>query len=437
MAMPAGTQPPLGLVGSGYPTRIGLGMGALIVYLWVIHSYKLAIGDIATLAIGLGVVLRGEQIRFPAPVMAFGGFVAWSVAGIAVSAQPDVTIEAVTDLVKLWIILFGIVNVVRNAADLRVLIIAWLAIFALYPVRGAFYNQYFCHCTDYGRVAWNFIFRNPNDLAAFSLIPLGLAAGVAYVERVKLLRYAGIAGVGVLALLIMLTQSRGAMLALGVATVVLVVGSRRKARDLFILLAMFAIATVSAPKTVWTRLAGLANVSVSEGMTGVDPENSASSRWQIWQIAAATVRQHPLTGVGSGMMPIVHANEAARRGSTVTIQGYRDTHSTFLRIASETGLPGLILYLTIWGFVFRDIERVRRRLKQHRPKEHQMLFFIELSMIAYLVASLFGTFVAISFTYLGVGIAWLASRILDHEPWYVPASAAMLQMPVDQRRRAV
>lgn len=436
--VPPGHEPPPGSYWPQYRTKIGLGMAALMVYLWVIHSYKLAIGDYATLALGLGVLLRGEPIRFPAPILAFGAFVLWSASGLAVTASQPVTTDAITDLIKLWIITLGLVNVVRNAADLRVLIIAWLALFALYPVRGAFYNQYVCHCTDYGRVAWNFIFRNPNDLAAFSLFPLGLAAGVAYVERVKLFRYAGMAGVGVLALLIMLTQSRGAMLALGAATLFLVLGSRRRARDLFILTAMFAVAAVSAPKDVWTRLAGLANVSVSQGMAGVDPENSAGSRWQIWQIAASTVAQNPVFGVGAGMMPIVHRDEAARRGSQATVQGQRDTHSTYLRVAAESGIPGLLLYLLIWGLVFRDLERVRRGLKTHRPREHQILFFIELAAIAYLVASLFGTFVAISFTYLAVGTAWLAAVILEREPWYFPGSSAVAAPPSAMpRRRAV
>lgn len=432
--VPPGHEPPPGPYWPQQRTRIGLGMAALIVYLWVIHSYKLPIGDVATLALGLGVLLRGEPIRFPAPVVLMGVFVVWTAVGMSVTTSTVITWEAVFGLIKLWVILVGIVNVVRTAADLRVFAIAWLALFALYPVRGAFYNQYVCHCTEFGRVAWNFVFANPNDLAALSLVPLGLAAGVAYVERVKLIRLAGMAGVGVLALLIMLTQSRGAMLALAVATVILVVGSRRKGRDLAILTVMFAVAAVSAPKTVWNRLAGLTNVSVRKGMEGVDPENSAASRWQIWQIAAYTVQQNPIMGVGGGMMPMVHRTEAARRGSEATVQGVRDTHSTYLRVAAEYGLPGLILFLSMWGFLIRYLQRVRRTLRDFRPREHQLVLFVELAIIAFMVAGLFGSFERYSFTYLSVGMAWLVGNILEREPWYGPPVAQAVPHGAMRRR---
>ena len=338
------------------------------------------------------------------------------------TADAVATTDALIDLAKLWIIVFGLVNVIRTAAEFRFLAIAWLAVFALYPVRGALYNQYICQCTESGRVAWNFIFSNPNDLAGLTLVPLGLAAGVAYVERTGLWRLPSLIGVGVLALLVMLTQSRGAMLAMGTAAILLVLSSRRRGRDLFLLTVM--VASVAAPKTVWQRLAGLSNASVEGGMQDVDPEGSAEARWQIWQIAASTIQQSPLTGVGAGMMPATHRLEALRRGADLTVRGARDTHSTYLRVAAETGIPGLLLYLAIWGTLFARMRRARRFLRAARPREHQMLLFLELSLVAYQVASLFGTYGSLSFTYLYVGVAWLAADILERQPWYVPNRAA-------------
>jgi O-antigen ligase len=304
-----------------------------------------------------------------------------------------------------------------------VVIIAWLGFFALYPVRGAFYNQYICQCTELGRVAWNFIFANPNDLAAFSLPLLGLAAGLIYVERVRIWRLAALAGVGVLALLIMLTQSRGAMLALGGATIFLVLNSRRRGRDTLLLVGLFAVAALFAPKDVWDRLGGLSNVSVESGMKGVDPEGSAASRWTIWQVAATTVRENPVLGVGAGMMPFHHRNFAMNQNLNFNVQGARDTHSTYLRIAAETGIPGLIIYLAVWGALFRHVRRVRRQLRHVRHREHQLLLFIELSMMAFAVAAIFGTYGTLAFTYLMLGVSWLAATVLEKEPWYVPANA--------------
>lgn len=437
----ASAAPLLAMRPTGIPQerfRLGLGLLALAFYLWVIHSYKLPAGDVAVLGLAAGVLARGGTMRVPVPLWIFLGFIAWSALSLFVTASVAITGPAIIALIKLWVIVFCIVNVVRNAADLRFVIIAWLALFAMYPVRGAFYNQYICHCTDQGRVSWNFIFENPNDLAAMAFIPLGLAAGLAYVERVKLWKFAGAAGVAVLALLIMLTQSRGAMLALGASAILLPLTSRRRGRDLALLVILVGVAAIAAPKGVWERLSGLTKASVQGGMADVDPEGSAEGRWKIWQVAGATVRDHPILGVGAGMMPTTHRFEALRRGFDYTVLGLRDTHSTYLRIAAETGIPGLIIYLAMWVSLFLHVRRVRRKIKEQRLKDYQFLLFLELSMMAFMIASLFGSYGWLSFTYLSIAVAWLAATILEQESWYVPdramATAGAATVPGMRRR---
>jgi hypothetical protein len=148
------------------PFRIGAALIFLAVYLWVVHSYKLASADIAILGLGVGVLVKGGTLRVPGFLRIFGLFIVWSALGLLVTADAAITWQAIVDLMKLWVIFFLVVNAVTNAGELRFLIIAWLGVFALYPVRGAFYNQYICQCTEFGRVAWNFVFDNPNDLAA-------------------------------------------------------------------------------------------------------------------------------------------------------------------------------------------------------------------------------------------------------------------------------
>jgi O-antigen ligase len=402
------------------PLRLGLGLIALVFYLWIVHSYKLPVGDLAVLALAVGVLIRGTALRVPLPLKIFGGLIIWGCLGFAVTTSTEYTSNALIDLAKVWVIVFLLVNLIRTAAELRFLVIAWLAIFALYPIRGALYNQYICRCGTGGRIAWNFIFENPNDLAALSLIPLGLAAGIAYVERVKIWRLAGAIGVGVVALVIMLTQSRGVMLAIGLAILALPLTSRRRGRDMVLLVIFMGVAALAAPKGVWDRLAGLSNVSVESGMQGVDPEGSAEARWGIWQIAFGVIRQHPVLGVGAGMMPVENAKQALREDASWYVRGARDTHSTYLRLAAELGIPGLLIYLALWGAVFVHIRRVRRRIRSIRPKEHQFLVFVELAMVAYMTASVFGTYGWLSFTYLGLGVAWLTATILEREPWYVP-----------------
>lgn len=402
------------------PLRIGLGLVALVFYLWIIHSYKLPAGDIAVAGLGIGVLLRGGAIRIPTPLKILGVLILWASTGLAVTTSSAITMEALVGLIKLWVIAFCITNLIRTASELRFLIIAWLAIYALYPIRGALFNQYICQCTEFGRVAWNFVFENPNDLAAITLFPLGMAAGIGYVERVKIWRLAGLIGVGVLALTIMLTQSRGAMLAIGVSALLLPLSSNKKGRDLVLLILLVGVAALVAPRGVWQRLAGLTNLSVQSGMKDVDPEGSAESRWQLWQIAFSTIKQNPVTGVGAGMMPTTNRWEALRRKEGWGVRGTRDTHSTYLRLAAEMGIPGLAIFLAMWASLLVHVRRSRKKIRHLRPKEHQLLLFMELAIISFLVASIFGTYFLIQFSYLTIAVAWLAATILADEPWYVP-----------------
>ena len=419
------------------PLRIGLGLLALTFYLWIIHSYKLPAVDLAVIGMALGVAVRGGTIRIPFPLVCFGLIILWGCLGLAVTDNTQRTTEALIDLCKLWIIAFCVVNVVRTPADFRYLVIAWLAVFALYPVRGALYNQYICRCVTLGRVTWNFVFGNANDLAALSMIPLGLSAGIAAVERQKFFRICGLIGVVVVGVVILLTQSRAAIIGLGAAAVFLLLASKRKGRDIMLVVLLLGGAIVFAPKSVWQRVAGLSNVSVESGMQGVDPEASAESRWQIWQVAFRTIRENPVTGVGANMMAVRHRQEADRMNLPVTMRGERDTHSTYLRLTAELGVPALILYLMMWVSAISRVHKVSRSLAKVRPKDHQLLFYLELAMFAYMVASVFGTYYNFSFTYLIICVAWLASDILSREPWYVsPKTALKLQAEAARGRQA-
>src|SRR4029450_13413732 len=114
--------------------RLGLGLMGLTFYLWVIHSYKLAAGDVAILMLGVGVLTRAGKVRFPGFMVAFGLFVLWSALSLAVTNDLTISTTALVDLVKLWIISFLVVNVIRTPAELRFLVVVWLGLFALYPI---------------------------------------------------------------------------------------------------------------------------------------------------------------------------------------------------------------------------------------------------------------------------------------------------------------
>ena len=404
-------------------TRLSFVLAAIIVYLWVIHSYKLAIGTVAIGAALGAVLLRPDRIRIPAPLIFLAAFGLWSAVGLSISSNSaSASFDQLLVFAKVWAVVFVIFNGVQSARELRILVIAWLGLFALYPLRGAFYNQFICHCTPGGRVAWNFVFENPNDLAALTFLPLGLAAVVVLLERAKLWRYMALFGIVCLGLLIALTQSRGALIAL-IVTGLLTIASRRQPRDVLVIGAAALVVWIIAPKAVWTRLSGLMNASVEQGMVGVDEERSAESRWLIWKVATAVIKTAPATGVGLGTYPEHHAVTAPTISPIVQIQGKLSAHSTYLTVTAETGFIGLFLYLSFCLSTFAYVRRVRKSLRNTRPREHQALLILQLSLVALLIAALFGSFGVFVYAYLHFGAVLVVAEILRREPWPLPASS--------------
>ena len=70
-----------------------------------------------------------------------------------------------------------------RAQQIRFFLAFWLACFAFYPVRGALFNYYLYHENLFGRAIWNYIFSNPNDLAAFCILQLSMALGLYAIEE--------------------------------------------------------------------------------------------------------------------------------------------------------------------------------------------------------------------------------------------------------------
>src|SRR5438034_586416 len=146
-----------------------------------------------------------------------------------------------------------------------------LGCFALYPLRGAMFNYYIYHEALFGRAYWNYIYNNPNDLAAVTMLQLSLVAGLLVTEPRGWVRTAAQVGAGLLPMLILMTQSRAGFIALCVFVLCVLFGPRpnksiyaeklgRKAgskKKVVALVLVAAIVSVAAPTRVSERVGGL------------------------------------------------------------------------------------------------------------------------------------------------------------------------------------
>lgn len=387
---------------------------ALLAYMFAVTTFQLAIATAAMIVALAGLVLRPAPIRLPGFMVAFAAFLVWSLFGYTQSYFPSLTLDAVIELGKVWLVALVAVNALRTRGKVRVFLVFYLGCFALYPVRGTLYNYIVGEMTN-GRTAWNFIYQNPNDLAALCLLQLSMAAGLVVTDRSRWVRIAALGGCVLLPLVVLITQSRGAGIALGIFVLLAWLGHRRKLRSFVALVILGAIAASFAPDATWIRLGGLRNIGDTDNLESVDPEGSARQRFEIWKVALHVIGEHPLVGVGVGSYPEAHQRAAQSDRFDPTARGRRDPHSTYLHVAAETGLIGGLLFGALILVAISGARRIYRLAVGTRPREAQQLRFLVLGLVVFFVAGIWGSFAHLSYTYLHLALLWALGDVLRRE----------------------
>lgn len=415
---------------------------AFLAFTFAIVTYLIPIGNVAMAIALVALPFQHGKFRTPAPLLIFAFFVIWAAQSYFGTAYPEVVSEELWGLFKLWLIALVAVNVLRSRSQVRFFVIFFLGCFALFPARGAIANYFIYGYTEFGRAIWNNAYGNPNDLAALCFLPLAIAAGLFVTERKGWVKLGALASLFVIPLLILITQSRGAFLAL-----VVVVGlgilahstfsDYRKILRLVAVGGLFAVLAIAiVPEGAWERFSGLRRATSAEALETVDEEGSAQQRFDIWRTAAAIIDDNPTRGVGIGAYHEAHFAYAALDPSFPA--GRKDAHSTYLSVLAETGVPGLLIFLSLLGITFYRVERVRRRGRNLLPGAVRQVHYLELGLIGYLLAGIFGSFALLSFLYIHLALVWVLTEIVERETAMVwRATAGGESRRRDRPRRSI
>jgi len=369
-----------------------------------------------------GLLLRPQDLSFPLPIRWAVAFLVWASISTVFAISPDIASDALIERLKALVIFFVVINALRTPQQVRFYMLLMLAAFLIYPVRGSLKN-YVHGETLQGRAIWNQIYINPNDLAAITLLMLGVALAVAVVKtQDRRLRVALIAYVPVLLVLILLTQSRGVFLGLLVGFGPPLFKGIRRRPSLAgpVLIAAVALA-VLIPAASWNRFESMTKLTSVETLAEADRYGSALQRWEILKTGWRIFADHPVLGVGIGCYNEANARYAPHLGK-------KDAHNTYLGLAAEMGIPGLLLWLGMVGSVLGHVRRRRRSLEANDRTIR--VLWLERAVIGCLVAGLFGTYAGLTILYLFFGTLWAAASVLGSEP----PEAASLSRPALRRR---
>ncbi len=313
------------------------------------------------------------------------GFLGAAALSSLTALWPRQAAESVSDLVKMTIVFFFIVNCANTEGRLRGVI--WtLIIGGLLPAAGTLRNYFQGNVVE-GRAGWVGIFANPNELAYSLVILLPLAAYLAtslgLLPRLALL---GIALVYVAAILV--TFSRGGLLAL--VAVLGLYAWRKRSIWLQGLVALLVVAGLILAGRFWSR---------GEDFKNLNGDVSFRQRLATSQAGLAMFVDHPLLGVGLGCSvvawPLYAPEGLYTRGALVT-------HNTFIQALGETGAIGFIPFVLLVGFGLYHARQTRLT---------ELGAGIEVSLWGFVACGLSGGYVLTWFPYILLGLAASARQI--------------------------
>ena len=152
----------------------------------------------------------------------------------------------------------------------------------------------------------------------------------------------------------------------------------------FIGLLMFSNKGSDIAKSINERVSSLTDPS----LVSKDPYSSSNERLKIWKKTIQLIKEHPILGVGPFNW-IVNISEVGTEGIVWAKGGTVPDrpHNEYLLVASETGIPGALLYILIWVLiVLAGIKVASRSTSQDR----RILVIIMLAgLSAFAVDSLF------------------------------------------------
>ncbi len=237
---------------------------------------------------------------------------------------------------------------------------------------------------------------NPNELASRLLMGVCFCLFVVSAERgFSVKRILILCAIPVGLILALRTGSRSGLLTLIVLFLMLIarVSLNKKVLLLGGAAALVAVVMFFLPTDAAERYATM--FSTREDIAGTDATdeqkiavNSSAQRRRLLEEGTGLAMSHPLFGVGPGVYAAAAANVAEAEGRRAM---WHETHNTYVQLAAEDGILGLLLYLfAIGGCLAMCWSAYRKTRKYPALSELSgMAFYLMLALISWAVGAFF------------------------------------------------
>jgi O-antigen ligase len=260
------------------------------------------------------------------------------------------------------------------------------------------------------------MFGNPNDMALHlvSMVPLALALLLA--SRGALRKAVFAACALLFAVAVVVTYSRGGFLGLACALFVMAwkLGRRHRLAVCLCVLAGVALLFALAPGNYAERVGSIIGF-------GEDRVGSASARKELFWRSLFVAARHPVFGVGLGNFHIVSIKEQV-------------SHNAYTQVASEMGVPAMIVYVLFMIVPLRSLRRIERETYEARraARTYYVAVGMQAALVGYMVSSFFASVAYQWYVYYLVGYAVALRRLHESgEEWAANYKPVPVATPAD------
>lgn len=196
---------------------------------------------------------------------------------------------------------------------------------------------------------------DPNFLAAGLVPAVVLAGALLSAARGAIVRWSLVVTMGLIGLGLAATQSRGGLVAAGVALVAALVFSRRKG-PVLATVAVIVVASAgwfATSPTAWHRIS--------------DFNGGGTGRTELWTVGWRIYQEHPALGIGLNNFRVESNRYVRRPGKLEFVNLISErpdvVHNAYLQLLVETGVIGLALFVGVIAACLRAAWLAARRFE--------------------------------------------------------------------------
>ncbi len=340
-------------------------------------AYGLPFAMVAGLAAFVSMIPDNKNLRFPrdTAVMFLLAFIAWTCVTTVFAYYPGESAEQLKKVIKIQIMTVVALMAVRERKHIEWFV--WINALSIgfYGVKGGIFTI----LSGGGNRVWGpsggFIEGN-NEIGLAMVMVIPLLNYLRLVSPNRLVRWCLAVSMVLVAVAVLGTHSRGALLAIGAMAAVLWWRSPRKALSMLVLVVV-AVNMVAFMPENWTERMNT--------IQSYEQDSSAMGRINAWWMAFNLANDRFLGGGFEVITPNLFAKYAPNPADL------HAAHSIYFQILGEHGWVGLLLFLGVGYFSWRDAGRTRKLARDREDAQwvFHLCGMIQVSMVGFAVGGAF------------------------------------------------